>query len=107
MQAGHDTNWASVAVDWEEMIALKTDGTLWKWSTHNEIYAKAYMLPPTRLGIHNDWVALAGTWGGVITMAADGSLWFWPSQENYEYSEALLRLPKQPRLLGNVFGKTE
>jgi hypothetical protein len=43
----------------------------------------------------------------VVALAADGSLWFWPSQDNYRYSQALMRLPKQPRFLGNVFGKAE
>ena len=30
-------------------------------------------------------------------------LWFWPDRESYEYDEALLKIPKQPQFLGNVF----
>jgi hypothetical protein len=107
IQSGHDTNWVSVAATWEWIVALKSDGTLWKWDFHNAVVANAVRVPPTRLGIHDDWVALAGTGDGVISMAADGSLWFWPSREDYEYTESLMRLPKQPRLLGNVFAKKE
>jgi len=107
LQSGHDTNWVSVAANWEEMVALKADGTLWRWETRYQIFAKAFTGPPTRLGIHDDWVAVAGTRGGVVAMAADGSLWVWPSQEDYRYSQALMRLPKQPRFLGNVFAKKE
>jgi hypothetical protein len=107
IQSGSDTNWMSVAVTWEWMVALKSDGTLWKWDFHNAVVANAVRVPPIRLGIHDDWVALVGIWGGVISMAADGSLWFWPSREGYEYREALMRLPKQPRFLGYVFAKTE
>jgi len=33
------------------------------------------------------------------------SLWFWPQRKYYGYSQMLIQLPKQPRYLGNVFGK--
>jgi hypothetical protein len=59
------------------------------------------------MGIHNDWVAIVGTGNGVVSLAADGSLWFWPDREAYEYSPMLLKLPKQPQFLGNVFGKSD
>jgi hypothetical protein len=62
--------------------------------------------PPTRLGIHNDWVAIANTWDDVITLAADSSLWLWPNRDQYEQS-TLLKLPKQPQSLGNIFGKAD
>ena len=64
--------------------------------------AEAAKIPPTRLGIHNDWVGLTGTWAGVVSLAADGSLWLWPGTDNY--SGALMKPPKQPQFLGNVFG---
>jgi len=38
--------------------------------------------------------------------AADGSLWLWPDRERYEES-TLLKLPKQPQPLGNVFSKPD
>jgi hypothetical protein len=62
--------------------------------------------PPTRLGIHNDWVAIASAWEDVVALAADGSLWLWPDHEQYE-RYTLLKLPKQPQFLGNVFGKAD
>ncbi len=49
---------------------------------------------------------IAGIWEDVIALAADGSLWFWPNREQYERS-TLLKLPKQPQFLGNVFGKAD
>jgi hypothetical protein len=59
------------------------------------------------MGIHNDWVAIVGTGNGVVSLAADGSLWFWPDRRMYEWSQLLLKLPKQPQFLGNVFGKSD
>jgi len=107
MQCGTETNWVSVAVTWDWMVALKSDGTLWQWKKGYRLPVDVYAAPPTRLGIHRDWVAIAGAWSGIIALAADGSLWFWPDREAYEYSPMLLKLPKQPQLLGNVFGKVD
>ena len=67
---------------------------------------RAANTPPTRLGIHNDWVAIAGRWSSVIAQAADGSLWLWPDIKSYD-NGYLLKLPKQPQYLGNVFGKPD
>jgi hypothetical protein len=87
------------------MFALKSDGTLWEWNPHYPF--GPFTARPTRMGIHNDWVAIVGTGNGVVSLAADGSLWFWPDRRMYEWSQLLLKLPKQPQFLGNVFGKSD
>jgi hypothetical protein len=87
------------------MVALKADGSLWQWNFLNRPAVKFVNTPPTRLGIHDDWVAITGKHGNVIALAADGSLWLWPDKKYYDYG-ILLKLPKQPQFLGNVFGKT-
>jgi len=108
LQSGKETNWVSVAVTWNwMMVALKSDGTLWKWDWNYHPFSVEFTAPPTRLGIHNDWVAIVGTDDGVVSLAADGSLWFWPDRRSYQYRSPLLRLPKQPQFLGNVFGKAD
>jgi ABC-type transport system involved in multi-copper enzyme maturation permease subunit len=105
-QCGRETNWVSSAATWDWMVALKSDGTLWKWDSSRISYPVDFSAPPTRLGIHKDWVALASAEGGVVSLAADGSLWFWPQPNTYyNYWPTLLNLPKQPQFLGNVFGK--
>lgn len=106
-QNGHETNWAAVANTWSYMVALKSDGTLWHWVPRKGAWEIDYTVPPTRLGIHNDWVALAPAENGIVTLAADGSLWFWPDRNSWEYQWTFLALPKQPKFLGNVFGKAE
>jgi len=107
LQSGWGTNWVSVALRWSGMIALKSDGTLWQWDSQYHPIPFGTGIPPTQLGIHDDWVALAYTEGGVVSLAADGSLWFWPDRQYYQYNTSLLKLPKQPKLLGNVLGKTD
>ena len=112
LQVGKENDWRAVAVNYGRMVALKSDGSLWQWHFSNpwnmsqEQFILTIQKPPTRLGIHNDWVAIAGTWEDVIALAADGSLWLWPDREQYE-RYTLLKLPKQPQFLGNVFGKAD
>jgi len=106
-QSGKETNWVSVASSGWIMgnVALKSDGTLWQL-----VYKPGARLtvPPTRLGIHNDWVAIAEVQNGAVSLAADGTLWLWPERYYYGYyRQTLLKLPKQPKFLGNVFGKAD
>jgi ABC-type transport system involved in multi-copper enzyme maturation permease subunit len=111
VRVGTETNWTAVALAWRRMVALKSDGTLWQWNYNRtwdisqEQIILAAQKPPIRLGVHNDWVAIASTWEDVIALAADGSLWLWSDREQYERF-TLLKLPKQPQFLGNVFGDT-
>ncbi len=99
-QCGSDTNWNYIAGNaWWNPVALKSDGTLWRCFNPGR---QVNVPLPTRLGIHNDWVAIASTFGNVVALAADGSLWLWPQTEEY-WDRQLLKLPKQPKLLGNVF----
>ena len=110
LQVGKENGWRSVAVNSGRMVALKADGSLWQWhfpqpwnNSQKQINLAAHEAP-TRLGIHNDWVALANTWSDVVALAADGSLWLWPNREQCEVW-TLIKLPKQPKRLGNVFGQ--
>jgi alpha-tubulin suppressor-like RCC1 family protein len=112
VQVGKENDWRAVAVNDGMMVALKSDGSLWqwrffdRWNMSQGQFILAVQKPPTRLGIHNDWVAIANTWEDVIVLAADGSLWLWPDREQYE-RYTLLKLPKQPQFLGNIFGKAD
>ena len=106
LQVGKENGWRSVAVCYHMMIALKADGSLWQWIFQNRPAAKFVNTTQTRLGIHDDWIAVTGRYGYVIALAADGSLWLWPDKQSYDYG-ALLKLPKQPQFLGNIFGKSD
>jgi ABC-type transport system involved in multi-copper enzyme maturation permease subunit len=104
LQVGAETNWLAVAISWDRMVALKNDGSLWQWPLDKKTTAEAIKIPPAPLGIHHDWVGVTSVWQGIISLAADGSLWFWPSPES---QDVLLKLPKQPQLLGNIFGNAD
>jgi ABC-type transport system involved in multi-copper enzyme maturation permease subunit len=113
VRVGKETNWTAVTINWQRTVALKSDGSLWQWhfshpwdASQEQSLILAAQSPPARLGTHNDWVAIASTWQDVIALAADGSLWLWPNHIKYE-QETVLKIPKQPRLLGSVFSTPE
>ena len=64
----------------------------------NEVAVKS------RLTYVPDLVAFYPWMDGAVSLAADGSLWLWP---NVDYKAALLKAPKQPQFLGNVFSKAD
>ncbi len=103
LRMGADTNWLTTVMNQDRLIALKADGTLWQWQLIARTAEEAIKIPPTRLGIHNDWIGLTDAWWNesAVFLAADGSLWLWPEVEN---NDTLMRPPKQPQLLANVFG---
>lgn len=104
VQVGTETNWVAVAVDFGSRVALKADGSLWKWMVVKDSAPEVAKTALTRLGIHNDWVSLTSSLGGTVSLAADGSLWFWPNARQYD--GVLLKTPKQPQYLGNIFSDT-
>jgi alpha-tubulin suppressor-like RCC1 family protein len=120
VQVGRETNWEATARSFQHLVALKSDGSLWKWDLYRGIPSKGRAwdsirqsaraianAAPTRLGIKNDWVAVAKHEEGVIPLAADGSLWYWPDKEFIGEPTPLLRPPRKPQLLANIFGPSK
>lgn len=101
-QVGTENCWRAVALNWRTLVALKNDGSLWQWKLKEGFPVNSIDAAPMRLGIHDDWLAIASTgYDGVIALAADGSLWLWPDKNSFN-NELLMKLPKQPKYLGNV-----
>ena len=77
-QLGRNMRWraATFVLTEDAIIALRSDGTLWKWSPLWELDDDPSKIRATQLGDHSDWIALPDSrWG--IALAADGSLWSW------------------------------
>jgi hypothetical protein len=110
VRLGNDTNWVSAAWSFDTTYALKSDGTLWRLGEEGPGRMPVdpwTPLPPSRAGVHNAWVALTPAPGGALALAADGSLWLWPVRSVSQYmfyggERPLLKLPKQPKYMGNV-----
>ncbi len=99
-QLGKNMKWkAATYAGWEdEIIALRSDGTLWKWSPWWQLDFDQKKIHATQLGNHSDWIALPDSWSG-IALAADGSFWFWGMRD-----VSFLAPSRKPVFIGNVFG---
>lgn len=102
-----ETNWQSVTITWNWLVALKRDGSLWKWNLRPDPDLSDQdrsVFPaekPTQLGTHSDWLGLAESFERPISLAADGSLWAWAGTDHYDF--ALMQPPRGPSRLGNIF----
>jgi alpha-tubulin suppressor-like RCC1 family protein len=120
-QIGEDTNWLAAACRFDELVGLKTDGSLWRWDIQSwgmlrpadrqTFVRKVLQEPPVRLGTHDDWVALGSCMGEVLALAADGTLWFWPRTTwpgFWDEQEDLWLAPsKRPAKIENIFDASE
>jgi ABC-type transport system involved in multi-copper enzyme maturation permease subunit len=109
LQIGKDSNWASVASGFYELVALNTDGSIWEWNLFRERRADVGMLQeaPERLGMHNDWVALGDWLNRSVALAADGTLWRLPRAGaptgwGDEDSESWLAPSRRPAKIENI-----
>lgn len=82
VQVGTDTTWSKVAYSqYENVIALKTDGTLWSWG-YNAYYNlglgdQINRSSPVQIGTDTNWAnVFAGVWGG-IAIKTTGTAWGW------------------------------
>ncbi|MBI5915682.1 MAG: T9SS type A sorting domain-containing protein, partial [Bacteroidetes bacterium] len=81
VQIGTANNWESATAGVNNILAIKTDGTLWAWGNNTNgtlgdgTYVHKYS--PVQIGTANNWESVAV--GAVFTLAikTDGTLWAW------------------------------
>jgi ABC-type transport system involved in multi-copper enzyme maturation permease subunit len=90
--------WKSAGFSWNNLIAIRDDGTLWEWKALSGNLASPtdpLGRNPVQLGSHSDWIALSP---GGLALAADGSLWAW-DQPGVPW----LAPSRKPTYMGNIF----
>jgi ABC-type transport system involved in multi-copper enzyme maturation permease subunit len=104
---GADSQWKAVQAGYfNSIVALRDDGTLWKWTFSgpwNVAGPQSFQI--TQLGSRSDWIAIhsSPSWGmGIIALANDGSLWAWNEQSDHPW----LVPSRRPLYLGNIFQGT-
>jgi ABC-type transport system involved in multi-copper enzyme maturation permease subunit len=108
VQIGSETDWKAVAGRAYVLLAVKTDGSLWKWDSESQPNKLSWK----RLGNHSNWVAIKYSQSGVMALAADGGLWYWQTFPLYIGNSRylppfMLAAPRKPALIGNIFDKAD
>lgn len=93
VQIGLERDWAHAAYDWNFVVLLKTDGSLWYLGDEfiGDRAAPGELnvgMRPTRIGADQDWTAIATNFGFRYALKRDGTLWHW--------GELTYRGPLQP-----------
>ena len=88
VQVGTLNNWSQVIIGFENVHALKTDGTLWGWGQNTEGQlgnnSTVSTSSPVQLGT-NTWSSIAfsdgesGGYSQTMAIRSDGTLWKWGS----------------------------
>jgi len=105
-QLGQEAKWKAVIFSFASggvsIVALRDDGTLWKWSSILNLINDS--VKPVQLGNHADWIAFPSinNWQAIV-LAADGSLWAWAESSEYVW----LAPSRKPVLIGNIFQGAE
>ncbi len=94
-QWGKDAQWKAVGGNWKAVYAIRSDGTLWKWSP---IWNLPDPPETVQLGTQSNWVTLGITWTGNFAVATDGSLWAWDQPSRYVW----LTPSRKPVYVGNI-----
>lgn len=101
-QLGKNAKWKDAGfTDYGFIIAIRSDGTLWKWPSIYQMQNDLDSTKPLQLGNHSDWIALPPGWNSVA-LAADGSLWAWDKPSKYIW----LAPSRRPVFIGNIFQGT-
>jgi ABC-2 family transporter protein len=100
IQLGQHMKWRTVGFDnYDSVVALRSDGTLWQWPLHGNDVHNLASIKPVQLGSHSDWIAFSTHNSWALALAPDGSLWAWD-----EPSEHIWLAPsRKPVFIGNIF----
>jgi len=112
IRLGKDSDWVAIAGRQNMLVAVKADGSLWRWNFPKDPAIDPGSVEVTRLSTHSDWLAVRCYYDGVVSLAADGSLWFWRFDNSARLWDIPLAKPligpsHRPQNLGNIFAKAK
>ena len=72
LQVGKDKDWVFISVGYLRSLAIKSDGSLWRWGHWGNV-----LTAPTRVGTDKDWIAVSYSSAPTLGIKRDGTLWGW------------------------------
>lgn len=95
----YDTNWVDVAMNFDIMFAIKSDGTLWAWGANAHVFTGVYNQTSdavlTRVGNDNDWQACSTGTFYLILLKKDGSVWAMDASDHSKLYPQLKKISLQ------------
>jgi len=83
-QVGDTSNWKTIAMNRDHVMAVKTDGTMWTWGNddwgmlgHGTLYENRSS--PTQVGTSTNWKDIAPGDTHSLAIKIDNTLWSWGS----------------------------
>jgi hypothetical protein len=116
LQIGKESDWVAVSGGSGQLVALKTDGSLWSWdfirAWQHAPQLNALQEAPRRNGTHNDWVGLGDWFGQNVALSADGTFWRLPGSRievgaGADESLSWLAPSRRTSKIENIFGAKE
>jgi ABC-type transport system involved in multi-copper enzyme maturation permease subunit len=111
-QISQETNWLDAVAFGDDIITLKSDGSLWRWHFGGN-QDDPDRATAEHISTHSDWIVIAGNNFGFNSLAADGSLWFWRAgfgnSSTYQAAahefgfSPLIGVSRKPQKIGNIF----
>lgn len=100
-QLGQNAKWKVAAfAGWDTIVAIRNDGTLWKWQPAWNLFNNPDLIKPVQLGNHSDWITVPSMpFYGAFALADDGSLWDWNEPSEHRW----LAPSRKPVFVGNIF----
>ena len=100
IQLGTDAKWKAATLEGDAILALREDGTLWRWSPRWDLWENTPLLvKAVQLGNYPNWMALAGSWDDGLALAPDGNLYAWDQPSPHVW----LAPSRKPVYIGNIF----
>lgn len=94
-----DTNWVDVAMNFDIMVAIKSDGTLWAWGPNAHVFTGVHNQTSdavlTRVGDDNDWQACSTGTFYLILKKKDGSVWAMDASDHTKLFPQLKKIDLQ------------
>lgn len=80
-QVGSLTDWATLAIGKAQVVAVKTDGTLWAWGQNNNGQlgdgTTVTKSSPVQVGLLTNWSKVSAGQNCSFGIKTDGTLWAW------------------------------
>jgi alpha-tubulin suppressor-like RCC1 family protein len=105
IRIGVASDWESISVGFNHIIALKTNGTIWSWGSNFDGQLgngnTTTLLSPTQIGTDTDWASISTGGFSSYAIKNNGSLYAWGQNSFKQLGDGTTISKNTPTLIGN------